>query len=372
MTNVSYIRLYREQLGFTQEKLGEEIGVTRQTIAAWEGGEREPALVQVTNMARVMNVPVDLLLGSPLQKSSEFQQILSSLLFRADEPSALTPTVREHLTQKVSEYATLEKLVGESPVSPAQYPLEGYDEDSVEDLSKEVRSWLGVGESAPVGDVISLIESKGLKVVQYPLPEKISGFSAYTDDWGCVIVINVVHPTERKFFTALHELAHLILHRREYRQPQGRTKSSDPREKAANHLAGAVLLPKIVVHRELRSYRQQWLPEPLLADIKLRYSVSLRTVLYRAEQIGIITRQQQGQQLGLLNKKYGPYKEKPDLPEPNRLSRLERLIYTALLKEDTKEKPFTPSRAAEILGKKTSEIQHKLQSWTLQGEVTNP
>jgi Zn-dependent peptidase ImmA (M78 family)/DNA-binding XRE family transcriptional regulator len=362
MTNVSYIRIYREQLGFTQERLGEEIGVTRQTIAAWENGEREPSPVQLINMSRVMGVSIELLLGTPLAQNNEFQEILSTLLFRADEPSTLTPHVRDHLTQKVSEYATLEKLVGESPVSPGQYPLEGYDEDSVEDLSKEVRSWLGVGESAPLGDTISLIESKGLKVVQYPLSEKISGFSAYTEDWGCVIVINDKHPTERKFFTALHELAHLILHRREYRQPPVRTKSSDPREKAANHLAGAVLLPKIVVHRELRSYRHQWLPEPLLADIKLRYSVSLRTTLYRAEQIGIITKQQRGQQMGLLNKKYGPHKEEPVLPEPIRLSRLERLVFTALLKKDV----ITLSHAANILGKKTSEVEYKLRSWALQ------
>jgi Zn-dependent peptidase ImmA (M78 family)/DNA-binding XRE family transcriptional regulator len=366
MTNVGCIRLYREQLGFTQEMLGEELGVTRQTIAAWESGEREPSPVHLTDMARVMNVPVALLLGSPVQGINNFQEIFSSLLFRADEPSALTPTVREHLTYKVSEYANLEKLVGESSVLPAQHPLEGYDEEIVEDLSKEVRSWLGIGESAPMGDVISLIESKGLKVIQYQLPDKISGFSAYTDDSGCVIVINKKDCTERKYFTALHELAHLILHRREYRQPQVRTKATDPREKAANHLAGAVLLPKSLIHRELRSYRQQWLPEPLLADIKLRNSVSLRTVLLRAEQIGIITKQQMGQQLGILNKKYGSQNEQPILPEPKRLSRLERLVYTALLKEE--EDTITLSRAADILGQKTSEVKHNLQSWNLKGE----
>lgn len=360
MANVNHIRLFREQLGFTQENLGELIGVTRQTIATWENGEREPTFLQLSNVARVMGVPVELLVGSSSQGGVP-QQTLSTLLFRADEPSALTPVIRRHLNQKVSNYVNLEKRIGESPISPAQYPLEGYDNEVIEDLSKEVRSWLGVGETVPIGDVLALLESKGLKIVQYPLSEKISGFSAYTDDWGCVIVINNNHPTERKFFTALHELAHLILHRREYRQLQERTKSSDPREKAANHLAGAVLMPKTAAHRELRAYRQRWLPEPLLIDIKRRYGVSLRTVLYRAEQIGIITKQQQGQQLGKLTKQYGPYKEPGELPQLERLTRLERLVYTALLTDK-----ITLSFAAEMLAKKTSEVLHELESWTHQ------
>ncbi|AFY96865.1 XRE family transcriptional regulator [Chamaesiphon minutus] len=356
------IRAYRDQLGFKQEELGEQAGVTRQTIAAWENGEREPSLVQLSSIARIMGVAVELLQGLELTDSRDPNSFFSSLLFRADEPSALTPTIKQHLIQKVADYAAVEKLLGEIPVSPAKFPLDGYESEVIEDYSKEVRNWLGLGESAPVGDSLSLLESKGLKVLPYPLPAKISGFSACEEDWGCLVVVNSNDVAERQFFTSLHELAHLIFHHKEYRQPPERTKSSDPREKAANHLAGAILLPKNVIRREMRAYRDRWIPDPLLIDIKRRYGVSLRTILIRAEQAGIITKQQSGTQMGVLNKKCGGKdKDLPnsEIPMPQRLTRLERLTYTALLEDE----PLTISRAAEILGKKTSEVHQELQTW---------
>lgn len=355
------IRAYREQLGFSQDELGQQVGVTRQTIATWENGEREPSLVQLTSVSRTMGVAVELLQGLSLPESRDPNSFFSSLLFRADEPSALTPTIRQHLIQKAADYANLEKLLGEIPVSPAKFPLDGYDPEIIEDYSKEVRNWLGLGESAPVGDPMSLLESKGLKILPYRLPDKISGFSACEDDWGCLVVVNEGHETERQFFTSLHELAHLIFHHKEYRKPPARTKPTDPREKAANHLAGAILLPKNVLHKELRVYRDRWIPDPLLIDIKQRYGVSLRTILIRAEQAGIITKTQSGQQMGVLNKRCGGKdKDLPNskLPKPQRLTRMERITYTALL-----EDKISVSRAAEILGKQTSEVSSKFQSW---------
>ena len=137
------IRAYRDQLGFKQEELGEQAGVTRQTIAAWENGEREPSLVQLSSIARIMGVAVELLQGLELPDSRDPNSFFSSLLFRADEPSALTPTIKQHLIQKAADYAEVEKLLGEVPVSPAKFPLDVYDSEVIEDYSKEVRNWLG-------------------------------------------------------------------------------------------------------------------------------------------------------------------------------------------------------------------------------------
>ncbi|MGG6264341.1 ImmA/IrrE family metallo-endopeptidase [Leptolyngbya sp. AN03gr2] len=367
MSDVNSLRTYREQYGLSQEELGEQVGVTRQTIATWERGDRQPSLIQLSKVAKVFGVPPDLLLQPEVQKITPITTGSLSLLFRADDPLALTSIVREHLTRKAVDFSQIEKMVGEVPVLPVSRPIEEYEETVVEDLAKEVRNWLGVGEFAPIGDVLALLEAKSLKIIEYSLENQISGFSAYTDDWGGVIFINTSHPTERKFFTALHELAHLILHRREYRQPQGRSRPTDPREKAANHLAGAVLLPLGAVQRELHAYKNRWLPEPLLQDIKRRYGVSLRTTLYRAEQAGLITKQQKGQQIGILNKKYGAEEELPKLPSPQRLTRLKRLVYTALVKEE-----ITASRAAEILEENLRIVQKDLLEWLHQdGEELN-
>lgn len=348
------IRTYREQASLSQGELGAKLGVTRQTIAAWEKGERTPSLEHLSKIARALNVPLDLLLG-------DVEETGPSLLFRSDNPESLGPELRGLLAHKYQDYASVEKMTGELSALPPSHNLEGYDPLTSEAMGREVRDWLGV-EQAPLGDVLSLLESKGIKVILHPLPNDISGLSAYTEELGGVIFVNSSHPTERKYFTALHELGHLIFHRREYGKPQaGKDKE---KENTVNHFAGAVLMPRNVVEKELRNYRRQWIPEPLLQDLKLRYQVSMRLLLIRANQVGMIPTSQKRQQYEALDKKYGPTKEPPELSPPGTLRRLERLVYLALLKEE-----ITTSRAAEILGRPLVEVRRKLQDWLEEGSA---
>jgi Zn-dependent peptidase ImmA (M78 family)/DNA-binding XRE family transcriptional regulator len=353
MKNVNRIRSFRDQAGLSQEELGKRISVTRQTLAAWESDDRAPTVAQLALIARALDVPLALLLTDEPEPET-------TLLFRADDPDGLTPALRSLLSKRVADYACVEKLAHERGVLPESRPLDDdADGHFVEQTASHVRSWLGMRETTPLGDVLSLLEDRGLKLICYPLGEKMAGFSAYTEKWGAVIVVNASEPTERQCFTALHELGHLIFHRAEYTRPQHSKARHDPREKAANQFAGAVLLPEDVVKFELYPYRnRRWIPEPLLLDIKRRYWVSMRTVLIRAHQVGCIPREQMGNQLGALNKKYGHDAEGDPLPGPQRLNRLQRLVYTALVQEE-----LTTSRAAEILSAPVVDVRIQLEAW---------
>jgi Zn-dependent peptidase ImmA (M78 family) len=267
------------------------------------------------------------------------------------------PGLRALLSRRACDYAAVERILGQVPALPESRPLESYDPDVVEDVSRDVRAWVGI-EEAPLHDALSLLEDKGLKVLLHPLPQEVSGFSAYTDELGGVIFVNESHPVERQFFTAFHELAHLIFHRREYKEPTGKLKRNDPREKAANHLAGAILLPKEALLRELRSYHDRWMPERLLIEMKLRYQVSMRTVLVRAEQAGLLSKKQTGQQIGAIDKKYGEHAEPVELPRSQIQTRLTRLVFAALMDER-----ITTSRAAEIMGRPLAEVGEELTRW---------
>jgi len=349
---VMKIRAYREQVKMSQGELGELLGVTRQTIAAWERGERTPSLEQLSRMSRALNAPLELLLGTEDEAGP-------GLLFRADNPESLTLELQTLLTRRFQDYAYVEKVTGDVSALPPSRNLEGYDPLTAEEVAREIRDWLGA-ERAPLGNALALLENRGIKVILYPLPDEVSGVSAYTEELGGVIFVNEEHPTERKYFTALHELGHLIFHRREYGRPQsGKDRA---KEKLANHFAGAVLLPRNVLEKELRGYSRGWLPLPLLQDMKLRFQVSLRAILIRANQVGLMTTSLKNQQYRALDERFGPTDEDPKLPAPSSLCRLERLVYLALLNEE-----ITISRAAEILGKPLVEIRRKLQDWLAEG-----
>ncbi len=347
------LREVRELAGVGQESLGEQAGVTRQTIAAWERGDREPSMQQVIKLCRILNVPIDVMLGT----DNEAEPVL---LFRADAAEMLSPGLKKVLTRKACDYADIEKLAGALPNLPVSRPLTTFDAHIVEQVAHEVRDWLGV-EDAPLGDVLSLLEGKGLKVFLQKLPNSVSGFSAYTDEVGGAIFVNADHRTERQYFTALHELSHLIFHRKEYQAPatiSAKVGRSDPREQAANFLAGAVLLPRNMIEGELHPYRNRWLPFSLLGDIKRRYSVSMRTVLVRAGQLGIISSRQSFQQIAKINEKYGKEDEPITLTPPDSLRRLDRLVYQALIEEK-----ITTSKAAEVLGEPVHTVRTELNKW---------
>ncbi len=53
----------RRQAGLTQQELARRVGVSRVAVSQWESGATSPATTNVTRMASILGVSVDLLLG---------------------------------------------------------------------------------------------------------------------------------------------------------------------------------------------------------------------------------------------------------------------------------------------------------------------
>lgn len=64
----------RHQQGLSQEELGQQLGVTRQTVSKWETGQTSPEVEKLTAMADLFEMSVDQLLGRE-EESSEVQEV---------------------------------------------------------------------------------------------------------------------------------------------------------------------------------------------------------------------------------------------------------------------------------------------------------
>ena len=53
------IRELREERGWTQLKLANEVGVTPSAVYTWESGRNEPRIQQLRDLARVFGVRMD-------------------------------------------------------------------------------------------------------------------------------------------------------------------------------------------------------------------------------------------------------------------------------------------------------------------------
>ncbi|BDR57933.1 helix-turn-helix domain-containing protein [Xylocopilactobacillus apicola] len=58
------LRSQRKLLHFTQEYVAKEIGVTRAAYSAYESGKRQPNFLILINIAQLLNVSIDYLLGN--------------------------------------------------------------------------------------------------------------------------------------------------------------------------------------------------------------------------------------------------------------------------------------------------------------------
>ena len=60
----------RKQNGFSQEQLGEQINVTRQTISNWELNETSPNPKQLKLLSKVLKISVEELLGNKIESKT--------------------------------------------------------------------------------------------------------------------------------------------------------------------------------------------------------------------------------------------------------------------------------------------------------------
>lgn len=75
------LRLARESVGFTQEKLAEKLGVSRTAVARWESNDIEPKLQNLIGIAELLHVSTDLLLGIRCAENISISNLSDEAIF---------------------------------------------------------------------------------------------------------------------------------------------------------------------------------------------------------------------------------------------------------------------------------------------------
>lgn len=134
----------------------------------------------------------------------------------------------------------------------------------------------------PIPNMTALLEDRGIKVLVVPLPDGVSGLTCLVHRSRHkvkvpVIVVNENITLERRRLTLAHELAHRLI---------DETSPVD-HEKASNVFAGAFLVPRDHLVREIGKHRKA-LGYQELIQLKRMYRVSAAAFLVRLKQVGII------------------------------------------------------------------------------------
>lgn len=273
MFNRKRLTLARERRGLTGIQLAEKSGITPITISRLESGQtKQPDDDTVQRLAAALNYPVAFFYkGSPEELDPEIVSFRSLKKMSAKQKNAAlwAGSLGLEIYDWVDEQFHL----------PDPDVPDFSRQNDPESAARLTRQHWGLGDR-PIGNVLRLIESKGIRVLS--LEESNRNVDAYSfwRDGKPFIFLNTFKTAEHSIFDCGHELGHLVLHKH---GGPGHTKSA---EVEANRFASSFLMPehdvRAAIPRRLISARR-------IIETKQRWKVSAMALTVRLYQIGLIS-----------------------------------------------------------------------------------
>ena len=346
------LKLARKKAGFSLRKLSEALNrnVSAQSIGKYERGEMMPSSRILMQLTDVLDVSLEYLMGEQVTelRGIEFRKL-------SGVTAGKRAQVEAAVIEKLERYLAIEEILD---IDSFHWDQQEFgkrvagEEDEGEVVAENLRTEWELGTD-PIPNMTALLENRGIKVVFTGLPKNVSGLTCLARKPNQkltvpVIVINEDMTLERRRFTLAHELGHKLID----------AESPADHEKAANVFAGAFLVPRNHLVREVGGHRNALAFEELIC-LKRRYRVSAATLLLRLKKVDIIDRSTLSYAFQTYAKGWrssDPYPLESDKDKYELPCRFELLCYRALA-----EKLISPSKACEFLQRPLDEIAQAIK-----------
>lgn len=352
MENLFAIKLkeLREKRHFSLQELADQVGVAKQSIHKFEKGIATPSSETLLRISDALNVSYSFFYENPIS----YNLTLQNIKFREKskiQNQALENEIKEQVCHYLSKFMELSAIMGEE--LEFDNPLKGFEistDKDIEKAAKQIRKKWKIG-NAPITDVVETLEGKGVFVVEINRLEDFSGLSGMVNEEIPVIVLNeTFNSIERKRFTALHELGHIVL--------EFVGEFSDKKiERYCDMFAGAVLLIDDVLFEELGRNRTV-ISLAELKRIKELYGISIQAIIMRASTSGLIDNQASRSWWQSYNEWNSPEIIANDFGNYRSSERMQR--FNKMLHRGVVEKRLSVSKAAELSGKKIDVMRKEL------------
>jgi Zn-dependent peptidase ImmA (M78 family)/transcriptional regulator with XRE-family HTH domain len=231
----------------TQDEIAEKLGVSRPIIVQIEQGKRLVSGLELQKLAYFFAKDIREFFADQFVEDD-----VVHVLFRSHEDVG-DDGVKQALRDCIAlghELTNLEELleISRASVTVAAYsysiPKSRWEAiQAGEQVAREERRRLGLG-SAPLGDIVTVLESQGIRTGAVSLPEVVSGLMVSHPKVGLFVVINGNHAAVRQRFSWSHEYSHVLLDRDSIGLISKETDRDDLREVRANSFAANFLLPE--------------------------------------------------------------------------------------------------------------------------------
>lgn len=313
IANPELVALVREAKGWTQKELGFHADLTQGHLSKVEAGLVDLKGHQLVRVAKALDCPVRLLVDATPVRGLE----VTCLHHRRRHTTMSVRTIKQVEAVTHLSRVTVEGLMSGLELVP-ELELVRLDIDAYPNAAAVARDLRAAWRlpAGPVRDVTALLEAAGVVIVERALGTRgQDAVSSWPREPGrpALMLINDGLPVDRRRFTLIHELGHLVMH----------ALPGDEQEEQANLFASEFLVPADEVVTQMAGLTTRDFPR--LLELKAYWGVSVAALVRRAKDVDVISERQYREfqvQLGRL----GWRKREPGTLRSERAAILQRAI----------------------------------------------
>lgn len=283
------LRLIRLINGWTMKETADKLNKSATFISMLEKGQSHPTFQTILDLSRIFGVNHTFFLNG-----NTLPSVSGPTFFR--ERVAVPKRNSESAESKNILIAYLDSLIWPKlELNTFQMPsyalinseFKLIDFDKIDEIANNVRQQfkLGIG---PISNVTLLIERLGIRVNFIDLSsDQIDALTGKIGNQYYISVNKKNRSSVRIRFNLAHELGHILLHSG-YSESDVKNSSKKKRmEQEAQHFAGSLLMPEKGIALDMAQTNMQFLKE-----LKKHWLVSLAALIYRGNEIGLISDRQ--------------------------------------------------------------------------------
>lgn len=280
----------REVRGMTKSSLADIVGISPSQITKYEKDEQSPSPGILGKISLTLGVPIDYFFYKREveidRESTVFYRSLSSATKRQREAAVNKYIWLQDMYSYLRGFIDFPK-VNLPDFNPPKYP-EVISSDFVEECAKELREYWGVSDS-PIDNITRLAENNGFVISFCDLEaDTLDAFSQYCFHKQPYLMVSTRRASAVRIrFNIAHEIGHLILHKNIPGSVFRKGEYFKAIEKQAHHFARAFIFPQSAFWDEVKT--------PSLDTFrlrKLRWGLSIAAMIFRSEDLDLITEQE--------------------------------------------------------------------------------
>jgi len=350
------LKLARKKAGLSLQGLSERTApsVSAQAISKYEAGRMMPSSAVLVGLGKALGVSLDFLMGGQVEA-------LVGIEFRKHSATSARDRAQAEaiVIEKVEDYLAIEDILEIEPARDLFGDVRCAALDRIEDVegcARRLRELWLLGLD-PIPSMTSLLEDKGVKVVEADLPDRFDGLACAVKRTSGrpnadIVVVSTRTNVERKRFNLAHELAHRVI-----------LGVADPAlnlEKAMHRFGAAFLAPADHLRGEVGANRRNVTYHELIR-LKRLYGMSAAAMLIRLRDVGLIPAAVVDYAFRTYARGWRTAEPEPIRPEEGlgaleQPARFESLVYRALA-----EQLISPVRAAQLLKCSLSTVERQIK-----------